>query len=146
MGSKSVLTFGAAAIAAVTATAVGAGAAAAAPADTASSTFYTLATSGFCAGTFTASLGHYPGEVDLGGSGSLYGVAPCSLDVDYKFVSRADKHVTTFTRHLTGPGPISLPGADIVSPGKEGVYDVTITPRAPHVGGQTLTIDTTYRG
>ncbi|GAA1458634.1 hypothetical protein [Williamsia maris] len=111
-----------------------------------STTVYTLASQGFCAGELDASLGHYPDQVDLQAGGVLVGVAPCSLDVDFVFTSRADGHVTTFTRHLTGPGPVGLPGRDVVSPGKPGVYDVTVKPRAQFVGGQKLTIDTEYRG
>lgn len=136
----------AAVAAALTLMTVGAGTASAAPAETTDNVFYTLATSGFCAGTFTASLDHYPGQVDLIGQGFLIGITPCSLDVDFTFTSRADKHVTTITRHFGGPGAIGLAGKDIVDPGPEGVYDVTITPRARHIGGEPLTIDTTYRG
>ncbi|KQR99708.1 hypothetical protein ASG12_02655 [Williamsia sp. Leaf354] len=124
--------------------ALGAGVAAAAPAP-ATSTIYTLATSGFCAGSITAGVGNYPGQADIGFSGNLIGVGPCSITVDFVFRGRADGHVSTFTRTSRGPGFVGNPGRDIVSPGKEGVYDVTITPRGQHVGSQKAVIDTTYR-
>ncbi|GGF18592.1 hypothetical protein [Williamsia phyllosphaerae] len=131
------------ALAAIAATALGTGTAAA---DTAAnSPIYTLATNGACAGTFTSGLGHYPGQVDLGAQGYLVGVGPCSLGIDFVFTSRADGHVATFTRHLSGPGAIGLAGKDVVSPGKSGVYDVTVEPRAQFIGKQSFTFDTTYR-
>ncbi len=107
---------------------------------------YTLASTGACAGTLTAGVSHYPNEADLFANGTLHGVGSCSRDVDFVFTSRADGHTATFTRHFSGPGFIGLPGADIVAPGAPGVYDVTVSPRAPHLGGQRLTIDTVYRG
>ena len=132
-------------IAAAASAVIGTGAASAAT-GVSSTTVYTLAGQGLCAGELDASLGHYPDQVDLQAGGVLIGVGPCSLDVDFVFTSRADGHTTTFTRHLSGPGPVGLPGRDVVSPGKPGVYDVTVKPRAPFVGGQKLTIDTVYRG
>ena len=130
---------------AAVATTLGTGVAAADDGNT-RTTLYTLASTGTCAGTLTAGVSHYPNEADLVASGTLYGVGSCSLDIDFVFTSRADGHTATFTRHFSGPGFIGLPGADIVSPGAPGVYDVTVSPRAPHLGGQRLTIDTVYRG
>ncbi|MGC4935971.1 hypothetical protein ACLQ3C_20075 [Gordonia sp. DT30] len=111
-----------------------------------STTLYTLSSTGACAGTLTASVDHYPDEADLIAGGTLSGAAPCTLDVDFVFTSRADGHSTTFSRHFAGPGTFGLPGADVVSPGAPGVYDVAVKPHAAYLGGQTLTIDTTYHG
>lgn len=133
-----------AAATAVAAATLGAGPSSAADGKT-QTTLYTLA-NGPCAGTVDVGVGRYPSQAVLFLQSNLLGVGPCSVDLTYTFTPRAGGPSKKFTRHIVGPGVWGT-SRDIVSPGKPGIYDVTVSTNAPSVGATKMTIDIQpYRG